>query len=71
MTVLMKDWNVINLADSGPRLHGFVFGHPKFMNGTEVITSEIQSYDPKEGVVKTVFTEYKLDDHTLGEYLVI
>lgn len=68
MTVLMKDWHIIKLFNEGARLQGFVFGHPKFQDGTEVITSEVQSYDPKNGIVKTVFTEYKLEDFVLGEY---
>ncbi len=69
MTVLIEDWNVIKLPDEGNRLHGKVYGHPKFTNGTEVITSEIQFYDPKNGFVRTVYTEYKLGDYTIGEFI--
>ncbi len=71
MTVLMEDWNLIRLPGGARRLHGKVFGHPNFINGTEVITSEIQSYDPKNREVQTVYTKYKLGDYTIGEYLII
>lgn len=68
MTILLKDWSVVKI-DGETRLHGVVFGHRKFIDGSKVVTSEIQSYDPDTMTVRTLNTEYKLDDYTLGEYV--
>lgn len=45
-----------------PRLHGEVYGHPRFEDGTEVSTSYIVDEDIKAGWVQSANTLY-----TLGE----
>jgi hypothetical protein len=67
--ILLKEWSVVCSPEGENRLRGFVFGHPKFEDGADVITSEVQSYDPQQGIVKTVYNEYKLDEYTIGEFI--
>ena len=66
MTPRLENWAVIAVPDSPyqapelwrQRLHGNVYGHPRFGNGTEVTTSPITS---KKGEnILTRNTEYEL-----------
>lgn len=65
MTVLMKGWKVIASPNKTLHLNGFVYGHPKFKDSTEVLTSEVQAYNAQAGTCKTKFTEYKLEGFDL------
>jgi len=53
----LKNWSVV----FGSNLHGIVFGHPKFENGTEITTSKIVG--TREGLILTYSgSEYQLED---------
>jgi len=58
--ILLKYWSVIASPDKTLHLKGQVYGHKKFKDGEEVVTSEIQVFNAFKGTCKTKNTEYTL-----------
>jgi len=58
--ILLKYWSVIASPYKTLHLQGKVYGHKKFNNGDEIITSEIQSFNAFNGTCTTKNTEYTL-----------
>ena len=65
--ILLKEWSIVVSPEGTTHLRGFVFNHPKFADGSDIITSEVQSYIPEESLLKTTNNEYKLDEYTVCE----
>lgn len=45
------------------RLHGQVYGHPRFADGDQINTSNVLKFDPKERTAKT----YSGSEYALGK----
>lgn len=64
--IILKDWSVVALSpysppEAGSLLTGFVYGHPKHSDGTEIRTSPIVKSD-KNLVTTYSGSVYELDE---------
>jgi len=66
----LDDWKVISYPSSAyqapelwpTKLTGKVYGHPGFVDGTVVYTSQVQELDLKASTAKTAYSKYFLLD---------
>lgn len=57
----LENWHLrSNGFDGETRLHGQVYGHPRFKDGDAVITSKLINKDWKNNLVETLNTIYTL-----------
>lgn len=58
--VILRNWQ--RYRHDARRLEGFAYGHPRFADGTPIITSLVQWIDEQIGMARTLNTVYILRD---------
>lgn len=65
--VLIKDWRVVALPEKTLHLRGIVFGHKKFKDGSDVVTSEIKGFNVERQEILTRNTIYLAEGFDMGQ----
>jgi hypothetical protein len=73
MPPTIRDWSLLHVGtfsdrnvDRASGCHGVAFGHPRFVDGTHVVTSSIVSIDSAAGVLHTATRSYCLGASSAG-----
>lgn len=65
--VLIKDWRVVASPEKTLHLRGIVFGHKKFKDGSDVVTSEIKGFNVERQEILTRNTIYLAEGFDMGQ----
>lgn len=88
MLPVITEWSLLHVGadvtdqnvDRSTGCHGTAFGHPRFVDGSQVVTSRVLSMDSLSGVLHTATRTYRLGPaasgyaalrkkHGLGEHI--
>lgn len=65
--VLIRDWRVVASSESTLHLRGVIFGHLKFKDGSDVVTSEIKGFNPERQEIRTRNTTYLAEGFDMSQ----